>query len=335
MEYYVFKSDNIGKKIMNLLMEKAKKGIEVRLLYDFMGSLKLSAESKKSMKKAGVRIQSFFNPLKLFSYHKLNYRNHRKIVIIDGRKAFIGGINVGDNYIDGGKKFKSWRDLHTLVEGNIVHQLQTVFLYDWYLTTRKNIIKRYYFPEFKACSGEKSLQTVYSGPESEWQAIKQLFFLMITNARKSICITTPYFIPDETLFMAVKNAALSGIDVKIIVPSKADYKILFHASRTYFEELMQAGVSIYEYTKGFIHSKIIVVDDETATVGTANFDIRSMQVNFDVNLVLYEKTDVNYVSGFFQHSLSGSKKIELASFKKRRLSLKVVESIARLLSPIL
>ncbi|MFT4303557.1 MAG: cardiolipin synthase [Candidatus Woesearchaeota archaeon] len=336
IEYYRIHDDIYGKILRKTLLDKAKKGVEVRLLLDFYGSLKFISKHSKQLRDGGVKIKSFFNPLRLFQYHKMNYRNHRKIVVIDGKKAFIGGMNIGSSYINGGKQFKSWKDMHAMVEGEIVHQLQTIFIYDWYLATKENIMLERYYPLLSKTELSHSvLQTVHSGPEQYYEPIKQAYFLMITNAKEEIKICTPYFIPDESISNSLKNAALSGVKVKIIVPSKPDHKTPFYASRTYFEELMEVGVEIYEYQPGFMHAKCVIADHNVATLGTANFDIRGFQVNFEANIVMYSRKDVDIIDKEFKDMLKDSKKIELNKFKSRKISLKMRESFARLFSPIL
>jgi cardiolipin synthase A/B len=336
MEYYQVIDDNYSRILRDVLIEKALQGVEVRVLFDFQGSFKFLYKYRLIMRRAGVDIHSFFNPLRLFQYHKLNYRNHRKITIIDGKKAFIGGMNIGEMYINGSKRFDSWKDLHFLFEGEVVHQLQTIFLYDWYLTTKKSIIKEKYYPPIsKKSLKHKVIQTVFSGPECYWEAIKHVFFLMITNANHSINITTPYFIPTESMITSLKNAAIAGVDIKIVLPRVADYHIPFHASRTYFEELMEAGVKFYEYQPGFIHAKSVIVDSITATVGTTNFDIRGFQVNFESNVVLYNKKDVIKIENIFNKIINDSILIEPTKFKKRPITQKFKQSLARLLSPVL
>ncbi len=338
LEYYIVKNDQYGEVLRDILIEKALQGIEVKVMLDFYGSFFFLRRNQIKMQKAGVDIHSFFNPLRLLQYHKTNYRNHRKIAIIDGKKAFIGGMNIGEEYATGGKRFSSWKDFHYMVEGEIVHQLQTIFVYDWYLARNESIIKKMYYPGYSKTRLKHNLiQAVYSGPESKDEPIKHTYFLMISNAKESIHITTPYFIPDESVNMALKNAAMSGVDVKIIVPSKSDHfvPIPFHASRTYFEELLEAGVKFYEYKPGFMHAKSIIVDSMVASVGTANLDIRGFQVNFEANIVIYNKSEVEKVEKEFISMISESKEIDLDNFRKRKISLKLKQSIARLFSPIL
>jgi len=337
IEYYLVRNDKYGEILKDVLIEKAQEGVEVRALFDFYGSFFFLRKYQKVMQKAGVNVHSFFNPFRLFNHYKLNYRNHRKIVIIDGKKGFLGGMNIGEEYIDGGGKFQSWKDFHILVEGECVHQLQTIFIYDWYLTRKESIINKKYYPvNVKSGLKHKVIQAVHSGPDSERNAIKQAYFLMITNADRYIWIASPYFIPDESMMTALKSAALSGVDVRIMLPSKSDkHHIPFNASRTYFEELMGVGVKIYEYLPGFMHGKMVVADGTIASIGTTNFDIRAFQVNFESNIVLYSKDDVKTLVKEFKSMFSECKKVVLDEFKKRSIAAKFRQSLARLFSPLL
>lgn len=337
LEYYLVRNDKYGEILKDVLIEKAQEGVEVRVLFDFYGSFFFLRKYQKLMQKAGVDVHSFFNPFRIFNHYKLNYRNHRKIVIIDGKKAFLGGMNIGEEYVSGGNKFQSWKDFHMMLEGEVVHQLQTIFIYDWYLTRKESIINKKYYPvNIKTNLKHKVIQAVHSGPDSERNAIKQAYFLMITNADKYVWIASPYFIPDESMITALKSAALGGVDVRIMIPSKSDkHHVPFNASRTYFEELMSAGVKIYEYLPGFMHGKMVVADGTIASIGTANFDIRAFQVNFESNIVLYSKDDVRILVKELKNMFSECKELHLEEFKKRSISAKFRQSLARLFSPLL
>ncbi|HEU5139098.1 MAG TPA: cardiolipin synthase, partial [Bacillales bacterium] len=270
LEYYIVRDDGIGRQFKDLLIEKVKEGVEVRFLYDAVGSWLLPKRYRRDLREAGVEMVSFF-PVKLpFLNHKINYRNHRKIVVIDGSIGFIGGLNIGDEYL-GRKKngFRFWRDTHLRVEGEAVRSLQLFFLQDWYYMTGTSLLlPDYLSPKPLALENTDSggVQMVASGPDGEWEAIKSLFFSMIVSAKKSIWIASPYFIPDADIFSALRIAALSGIDVRILVPDRPDKRIVFYASRSYFPDLLKDGVKIYEYEEGFMHSKLIVVDGELASI---------------------------------------------------------------------
>ncbi|HET7629730.1 MAG TPA: cardiolipin synthase [Bacillales bacterium] len=337
LEYYIVRDDTVGTKFKDLLIEKAREGVEVRFLYDAVGSWLLSKGYRKELEAAGAQVVSFF-PVKLpFLNHKVNYRNHRKIVVIDGNVGFIGGLNIGDEYL-GQKKngFPFWRDTHLMVKGEAVHSLQLIFLQDWYYMTGESIMSPAYMPARPVKEANLGgVQMVASGPDEEWESIKHLFFSMIVSAKKSIWIASPYFIPDADILTALRIAALSGIDVKILVPVRPDKRIVFYASRSYFPELLEAGVKIHEYERGFMHSKIIIVDGELASIGTANMDMRSFHLNFEVNAFLFRTSSTNELVTDFREDLLHSREITLDQFKRRSLLSRTIESTSRLLSPLL
>lgn len=337
LEYYIVRDDGIGQQIKNILIEKAKDGVEVRFLYDAVGSWKLSKSYIRELREAGVEMVPF-SPVKLpFLNNKINYRNHRKIIVIDGHIAFVGGLNIGDEYLGKDRYFGYWRDTHMYVRGEAVRTLQLIFLRDWYYVTKEAVLKpKYLSPilvEQKADNG--GVQMIASGPDTRWEVIKKLFFSMITSAKKSIWIASPYFIPDEDILSAIKIAALSGVDVRLLVPSRPDKKIVFYASRSYFPELLEAGVKIYEYRRGFMHSKIIIVDNEFASIGTSNMDMRSFHLNFEVNAFLYRTRSVTELVSDFIFDIEHSNMIDPQTFLNRPIQQRIVESTARLLSPLL
>ncbi|MDQ0255394.1 cardiolipin synthase [Evansella vedderi] len=336
MEYYIVRDDQIGQEIKNILIEKAKEGVVVRFLYDAVGSWKLSKEYVKELKAAGVQIIPF-SPVRfpLFN-HRINYRNHRKIIVVDTKYGFIGGLNIGDEYLGKNRYFGHWRDTHLFVQGEAIRSLQLIFLRDWHYATGETALKQSYLsPDQPEQLEEGGVQMIASGPDTRWEILKKLFFTMITSAKRSIWIASPYFIPDEDILSAIKIAALSGIDVRILVPSRPDKRIVFYASRSYFPELLEAGVKIYEYHRGFMHSKLIIIDHEIASIGTANMDMRSFHLNFEANAFLYQTRSVDTLVSDFIYDMEHSTVIRLSVFKKRSLSSKVIESTSRLLSPLL
>ncbi|WP_085521717.1 cardiolipin synthase [Tuberibacillus sp. Marseille-P3662] len=335
MEYYIIRNDDLGHRIKDTLINKANAGVEVRFLYDAVGSWQLSKRYIHDLKKAGVEMVPFF-PVKLpFFNHKLNFRNHRKIVVIDGGTGFIGGLNVGDEYLGKHPGFGFWRDTHLQVMGEAVQSLQMIFMQDWYYMTGASLDHGHYLKSEPVTSDHGAVQMVSSSPDDEWEVIKNLFFSMITSAKRSIWIASPYMIPDEDILTALKVAALSGIDVKILVPGRPDKRIVFYASRSYFPELLEAGVEIHEYQQGFMHSKVIVVDHELASIGTSNMDMRSFHLNFEVNAFLYRTESTVQLVADFLNDLDKSSQIAFDEFKKRPLLTRVVESTSRLLSPLL
>ncbi|PYZ93498.1 cardiolipin synthase [Salipaludibacillus keqinensis] len=336
MEYYIVRDDEIGQEIKNILIDKARSGVKVRFLYDAVGCWKLSKSYIKDLNEAGVTAVPF-SPVRFpIVTHKMNYRNHRKIIVVDSHYAFIGGLNIGDEYMGKNKYFGHWRDTHLLVKGEAVRSLQLIFLRDWYYTTGETALTQHYLsPSLPTKQVEGGVQMISSGPDTRWEVLKKLFFTMITSAKRSIWIASPYFIPDEDILSALRIAALSGVDVRLLVPNRPDKKIVFYASRSYFPELLEAGVKVYEYHRGFMHSKLIIVDQEMASIGTANMDMRSFHLNFEANAFLYQTRSVETLVSDYIYDMEHSTIIQYDSFKKRPLVQKVIESTSRLLSPML
>lgn len=336
LEYYIVRDDEIGREIKNILIEKAKAGVKIKFLFDAVGSWKLSKKYISELREAGVEMVPF-SPVRLpFLNHKVNFRNHRKIIVVDGTKGFVGGLNIGDEYLGRNKYFGFWRDTHLFLEGEVVKSLQLIFLQDWYYMTNQVLLTTSYFPPSNKqgeCYG--FVQLVAGGPDTKWEVIKNLFFEMISSAKKSIWIATPYLIPDMDLLSALKIAALSGVEVKIVVPKRPDKRLVFYASRSYFLELLEAGVEVYEYEVGFMHSKFLIIDEELASIGTSNMDMRSFHLNFEVNAFLYNTDSIKELVEEFKNDLKGSSGIQYELFIKRPISQRIFESLARLLSPLL
>lgn len=335
LEYYIVRDDNIGREIKNLLILKAKEGVKIRFLYDDVGCWKLSKTYINELKNGGIEMVPF-GPVRLpFLNNKFNFRNHRKIIVIDGSVGFVGGLNIGDEYLGLNKHFGFWRDTHLMLKGEAVRSLQLIFLQDWYYMTNHSFLtSEYLSPELRE-NIHGGVQLISGGPDNEHSVIKNIFFSMITSAKKSVWIASPYFIPDEDIFSSLKVAALSGIDVRILVPQRPDKRIVFHASRSYFPELMEAGVRIFEYKRGFMHSKIVIVDDEIASIGTSNMDMRSFHLNFEVNAFLYRTRSTQKLVNDYVKDLKSSTEIDLETFKKRHIGLRLLESTSRVLSPLL
>ncbi|MGG6432464.1 cardiolipin synthase [Anoxybacillus sp. D401a] len=335
LEYYIVRDDDIGQRLKQILINKAKKGVHVRFLYDAVGSWKLSKTYIQEMREAGVDMIPF-SPVRLpFLNNTINFRNHRKIIVIDGKVGFVGGLNIGDEYLGKNEYFGFWRDTHLFVYGEAVRTLQLIFLQDWYYMTGQTLLTMNYLSAPTVDEALGGVQLVAGGPDTKWEVIKHLFFAMITSAQRSIWIASPYFIPDEDILTALKVAALSGIDVRLLVPKRPDKKIVFYASRSYFPELLEAGATIYEYEKGFMHSKIVVVDGELASIGTANMDMRSFHLNFEVNAFLYQTPSVQTLVDDFLNDFRDSTQIDKKQFQHRPLWMRIAESTARLLSPLL
>lgn len=335
MEFFIWRSDNLGNRIKEILIEKARSGVEVRLIFDGVGSFKrISRRYKKELTNAGVQYVYFLDPLAApLKFLKFNYCNHRKIVVIDGMVGYTGGVNVGDEYITGGKRFNYWRDTHIKLEGDSVRMLQALFFTDWLNSTGELITDQKYFPAPLKDEGIP-MQIAVSGPDSKWSSIHQLYFSMITNANKKIYIQSPYFIPDTSILKALETAALSGVDVHLMMTGHPDKELPFWTAQTYFKSLLSAGVNIYMYQKGFLHSKVIIVDDLISTVGSCNMDIRSFHINYEVNAVIYDKAiSENLKQQFFldaEHCHVVSK-----TSTERSLPYKIRDSLCRLMAPIM
>lgn len=333
VEYFILKSDYIGGVLKQILIQKAKAGLEVRVIYDAVGSWRLSKSYIQELKDAGVEIKPFYPVVLPVLSRELNYRNHRKIVVIDGEIGYVGGVNVGDEYIGLDKKFGYWRDSHLRFTGSGVQALQKIFLNDWYYLTKDLLSDDGYFPEAIA-KGAEEMQVVESGPDYNWEAIKQAFFTMITGATQSLWITSPYLVPDEAMMMSLRNAALSGVDVRIILPQKADHFMVFWATKDNLETLLRDGVKIYLYRKGFIHSKCIIADHKVASIGTANLDNRSMGINYEVNAFLYSQPSIKRLESDFLQDLRHCQELSLSQYEERPVWNKILESVGRLFSPL-
>ncbi|WP_299092575.1 cardiolipin synthase [uncultured Metabacillus sp.] len=336
LEYYIVRHDQVGQKLKEVLIEKVNEGVEVRFLYDSVGCWKLSKNYIRDLNKSGVEMIPFL-PVRIpLLNNKINFRNHRKIIVIDGTVGFVGGLNVGDEYLGKNSHFGYWRDTHLLLKGEAVRTLQMIFLQDWYYMTNKKLSSPTYLTNLLDKPEQTGgVQLIAGGPDNKWDVIKNLFFSMIISAKKSIWIASPYFVPDEDILSALKVAALSGIDVRLLVPYRPDKKIVYYASRSYFPELLDAGAKVYEYTKGFMHSKIIIVDYELASIGTSNMDMRSFHLNFEVNAFLYRTASTQKLVDEFIKDIEQSKEIILEEYAKRAFYKKLFESTARLLSPLL
>ncbi|MBD5644743.1 cardiolipin synthase [Clostridium botulinum] len=344
LEYYIVKNDNIGNEIKDILIKKAKEGVKVRFIMDRVGSIGIKRFYIKELKDNGIDVVQysyFLAPLLRHINTQINYRNHRKIVVIDGKTGFIGGINIGDEYLGKGK-LGYWRDTHLMIKGDFVMGLQAVFMDDFATIKAVNDEMftygdnfKVYFPKMHEYDG-KVMQLVKSGPDSQFQSIMQTIFKMITLAKDHIYITTPYFVPNDSIMNAIKVASLSGVDVRILFPGRYDHLVVYYASRTYLEELIKYGVKIYFYDENsFIHAKTIMVDGEICTVGTANMDIRSFELNYEINAVIYDEETTENLENIFFQDLKRSKRIYKEDFKNRSLRGRMLEGVARIFSALL
>lgn len=341
MEYYIVKSDRIGNEIKDILIQKAREGVTVRFIIDRVGSIRASRKYINELKNAGVDLVQysyFLAPLLKLINTQINYRDHRKIVVIDGKVGFVGGMNIGDEYLGKGK-LGYWRDLHIMVKGDFVLGLQAVFL-DAFWTIKKINGNEYrfgnefdmYFPKPEKAKGQL-MQILISGPDSEFPSIMHGMLKMIGMAKDHIYITTPYFIPTECIIESLKVAALSGIDVRIVFPGKYDHFMVYYASRSYFAELLKFGIKIYFYkSDSFIHSKVMTIDGNITTVGTANMDIRSYELNYEVNAVIYDDGVTAQFENIFFEDIKNSRLITLEDYNNMPGTVRLIEDIARIFS---
>ncbi|WP_138494705.1 cardiolipin synthase [Paenibacillus pinistramenti] len=334
IEFYIFRSDMIGSRFKDLMIRKAREGVKVRVLCDGLGSLMLKRSFIQEIREAGVEFHYFLPPFIALLDKRVNYRNHRKIIVIDGTVGFMGGLNVGDDYLGLHRKMGYWRDTHLRLEGDAVYFLQHTFLGDWKLAGGGEVTPGVLFPPHH-CRGQERVQILTSGPDQDWRTIQEMCFGAAAVAKRRIWITTPYFIPDAAVYEALKTAAVSGLDVRIIIPYHSDSRLVHWASLSYLEELLRAGVKFYQYAKGFVHAKVMVVDGLLATVGSANLDMRSFYSNFEMTAVLFDPLAIEELSRQFEEDLQECRPVLLPSFLQRPKRQKGLELFARMLSPLL
>ena len=323
IEYYIYEDDAIGQTLAQLLVQKAKEGVAVRFIYDDFGSRSIRKRLVPQLRAAGVKAFPFHKITFLLLANRLNYRNHRKIIVVDGHTAFVGGINVSDRYInkpaDAGKLF--WRDTHLCIQGPGVQYLQYLFLCDWNFCAKDNLHpNRQFFPPpaMLAIKDNKLLQIAASGPDSDSPTILFSLLQAINQASKEILITTPYFIPGDSILDALIVSALGGVSVKLLVPGVSDSRLVNAAAHSYYDDLLKAGVEIYRYKKGFVHAKTLVADRKLAIVGTANMDHRSFDLNFEVNAIVYDEPLANELTTLFYKDLADAEKLDAAAWLRRQ-----------------
>lgn len=333
--YYIFNDDSIGLKIINLLCEKAKHGVKVRLIYDDVGS-SISSYNIKKLNDCHVDVYAYMPVLFSRLAYKANYRNHRKIVIIDNKVGFLGGINISEKYINSSVKNNSWRDTHLMLKGQAVIDLQYEFISDWYFVSGQEIdYKEFQYLKFLDIKKEIPICILGSDFGSDNQIIMEAFFGLITSAKKEILITTPYFLPNETILNAIKITAKSGVKIKLIIPKKPDIKTAYYASQTYFKALIESGVEIFYYTVGMIHAKTMVIDDYICTIGSTNMDYRSFNLNAEINAFIVDENVAKELKSHFEMDLINTYKLELEELKNRKWYIKVLCSVSRLFAPVL
>ena len=335
VQYFIIENDEVGSHLIDLLKAKAAQGVEVRVLYDYVGSFYMRPRVLKQMRAAGIKVHPFLEVTVANVAFRVNWRNHRKIVVIDGKVGYVGGMNIADRYVTRDKKEPAWRDTHLRIHGEAVAALQYSFAIDWNFTTRellKSPTMRYTTPP---PGTDYLVQMMDSGPASRWNNISIVFLKAISLARHCVYIQTPYFLPSDPLLKVLQSAALAGIDVKLMIPRNPDTRVLRLATASYIKECLLAGIKIYFYEPRMMHAKVLIVDDQFVTTGSTNFDFRSFEHNFEFNALVYSKEFNRKMKDIFEDDLNHSTRVSLGKWKQRPLATKALESVVRLISPIL
>lgn len=333
LEFYIFENDAVGRLLRDLLIDKAREGVSVRLLYDDVGCWDVNPMFYDEMLCEGIEVRSFLKVRFPQFTSKVNYRNHRKLAIIDGKVGFIGGMNIALRYLKG-VPWGVWRDTHICLKGKAVYGIQTAFLTDWFAVDRTLLTSAQYFPKMDSV-GTSVAQIVTSDPVGEWHDIMLGLVKAISCAQRYIFVETPYFLPTEQVMAAFQTAALSGVDVRLMIPKKADAFITHKGTMSYLDELMKSGVKVYFYRAGFLHSKLWVADDEWASVGSTNLDFRSFEHNFEANAFFYDEKTVCTLKEIFLEDMKKCMTLSQKIWDKRSFKNKIVESVVRLLAPLL
>lgn len=334
VEFFIFGNDKISNHLRELLIKKASEGVRVRMIYDYWGSFFLSRMYLQTLRDSGVFLRPFL-PLRLrFGRSRINYRNHRKLLIVDGKIGFTGGLNVADRYIFG-NSLGHWRDTFVRFEGAVVHGLQQLFLTDWYFVEKKIITDAKYYPEPKKIRQNNLVQIVNSGPDADWEAIMQGIASAIMSATKYVYIHTPYFIPNDVIDTCIQMAAMSGVDIRLMIPDRSDSRLSDDCTSSYLGRALEAGVRVFKYKDGFLHSKAIVIDDFISIVGSANMDERSFNQNFEVNAFIYDTKTADKLKMLFERDTKKCIELTLAEWTNRKRKQKLKESFARLFSPLM
>lgn len=333
MEYYIIEDDAVGRLIKDVLIDKAREGVEVRFLYDDVGCWRVPNAFFEGMREAGIEARAFMKVRFPLFTSKVNYRNHRKITVVDGKYGYVGGMNLALRYVRG-VKWGVWRDTQMFISGRSVYGLQSTFLLDWYFSDRSLITASAYYPCIPA-EGNITLQIATSEPIGEWKEIMQGLIMAITTAKKYFYIQTPYFLPSDTILYALQTVALAGVDVRVMLPKIYDNRLIGFASCSYVADLLRAGVKVYFYEKGFLHSKMMVSDNFFSTVGTTNMDFRSFEHNFEVNALIYNAVTAHQLKTIFLNDQKDCMSVEEQKWAARSRWQKGLESVIRLFAPLL
>lgn len=334
LQYYIFLDDTLGHEIAGILMAKAREGLDVKVMYDHVGSFSARNRFFKMMNEAGVKTHPFFKVTFPQFANRVNWRNHRKLVVIDGRIGYIGGMNIADRYLKSGLNGSAWRDTHFRLEGDIVESLLFSFVVDWNFRNKEQLM------QYEKCvpvnfTNSVGMQLVTSGPLSQWDNLALCFLKAISLATKCIYIQTPYFLPTDALQHALEAAALSKIDVRVMIPRKSDSLTLRYASFSYVTQCLKAGIKVYLYNPGMLHAKAMIIDDNLVTAGSTNFDFRSFENNFECNLLIYDKEINRKMRDIFFRDMEKCTKLTYNLWHQRPKLQRSMESILRLVSPIL
>ncbi len=333
VQFFIIKHDDIGRQLQTKLIEKAKENVKIYFLYDEIGSHKLPQDYLRELQIAGIKTSAFHTTKGKTNRFQLNFRNHRKIVVIDGKIAYVGGHNVGDAYLGKDPKFGAWRDTHVKVEGPVVKEIQFCFVEDWHWAT--NEIPELNWELEKAVDGHEEILMVASGPADDLETCGLMFVQAINDARQRVWIASPYFVPDLQILSALKLAVLRGVDVRILLPEKADHRTVYLASFSYYPNTLPLGIKIYRYTAGFMHQKVFLIDSVCAAVGTANLDNRSFRLNFEITLLNFDSLFIKEVEDMLTSDFSRSRPVKMEDYSLKSFFFRLAVRSARLLAPIL
>ena len=335
VQYFILENDKTGSELIQLLIDKAREGVQVRVLYDYVGSFYMHSNVLKRMRAAGIEVHPFLELTFMQFAFRINWRNHRKIVVIDGKVGYVGGMNIADRYVVGDKKWIPWRDTHLRITGESVAALQYSFAIDWDFTTRNLLTSPTMHYTERPETPDYMVQMMSSGPTNRWNNISFVFFKAITLAKRCVYIQTPYFLPSDSLLKALQSVALAGVDVRLMIPRQSDSAMLRLATGSYIKECLLSGIKIYLYEPTIIHAKVLIVDDEFVTTGSTNFDFRSFEHNFEFNVLVYSKEFNSKMKATFEDDMNQCTRLTLSKWKQRPMLQKALESIVRLISPIL
>jgi len=334
VEFYIVRDDKLGLEFKNRLIERAKEGLKIYFLYDEIGSYKLSENYLQDMRRAGISVYDFHTQKGAQNHFQINFRNHRKIMIVDGKEAWVGGHNIGDEYVSKNKKFGHWRDTHIKIIGPSVISLQQAFIEDWFWAA-EYLIEHLYWQPIAAQTADKKVLIIPSSPADEIETTSLMFLQAINAAKERIWISSPYFVPDSAIIKALQLAGLRGVDVRILIPAKADHLLVYLAAFTYFETAGITGVKFFRYHNGFLHQKVMLIDESHAAVGTANLDNRSFRLNFEITALIADSNFASEIRVMLENDFKDAKRVSVEELQKLPFYFKVATHLARLTSPIL